>query len=95
MDALVLAIVNASTPALIDAETLAAALREREEIDRWLGQLSAFFTEVPLTAIEAFADAHQLPLDTLRRAYEWVRSRTGERSPDVEDWLGSLEGAAP
>ena len=95
MDAVVLGAVNASTPTMIDTETLAAALDGRTEMDPWLGHLVAFFTELPLEAIEAFAFEHGISTEELRRAYNVVTSRAGEGSSEIDDWLGYLETAAP
>lgn len=96
-DLLVLRTVNASLPREIDAATLATCLRapEREEAARtWLAHLSAFFTEVPLPAIESFAARHRIAHESLARAYDWMKRATGDSSRDVEDWLNDLAGPA-
>jgi hypothetical protein len=95
MDAVVLAIVNCSLPRRIDAPCLRACLRGQEPTGPWLAHLTAFFGEVPIPALEAFAAEGGIAPADLRRGYEAVRRATGDRNPDLEDWLGYLEAPAP
>lgn len=95
MDAVVLGIVNCSLPRRIDAACLRACLRGLEPPGPWMAHLTAFFGEVPVPAIEAFAAEGGIAHEDLRRGYAAVRCATGDRNPDLEDWLGYLEAPAP
>ena len=55
MDRLVEASVNASLPVPVKAGMLAACLRGEVDTAPWLAHLQAFFTELPVNAIERFA----------------------------------------
>lgn len=93
MDRLVEATVNASVPARVDAARLAACLRGEADLEPWLPHLQAFFTELSLDSIEAFAAGHGVTPAALGRVYAAVVERTGDVAPDVEDWLRYLEDA--
>ena len=94
MDELVERAVNASLPVEIDAATLAGCLSGRIDPTPWRPHLAAFFTELRVEVIEEFLAQHAVPASDAMRAYERVARETGERSRDVDDWLGYLAGPA-
>jgi hypothetical protein len=93
VDKLVLATVNAPYRRKISGRTLAACLGRAEPAD-WAVHVATFFTDVSPRLIQAFAAAHGLSRSDLARAYLAMRSRTGERNPDLEAELGALASPA-
>jgi hypothetical protein len=93
VDRLVEVVVNASLPRSIDAATLARCLQTIPPDPAWLPHLIAFFTELPIIAIDTFAAEHHVSRAELRRCYDAVFALTGERNQDVDEWFRYLEAA--
>ena len=87
IDNLVLGTVNASLRNSIDAETL-AGLIQAGSCTR-LSWLAAFFTEVAVWLIAAFAEHHRISRDQLGVTYRTVSRATGEHNRNLEVWLSS------
>lgn len=89
VDKLVLATVNAPYKRAIDATTLQASL-VKLDLDRWLVHVATFFTDVAPELVFKFADQHGISRSKLAEAYLAVKSRTGERNPNLEARLVSM-----
>jgi len=83
VDKLVLATVNAPYRRSIDAATLRACLAKRD-LDQWLVHVATFFTDVAPELVFEFADRHGISRSQLAKTYLAMKSRTGERNPDLE-----------
>lgn len=85
-DALMLGTVNASLPGEIDADSLAAAIREDLPARPWRAHLIALFTEVSLNGLDCFLRGRHIPAGQALACYRtWVAPT--DPKPAVEQWL--------
>jgi hypothetical protein len=83
-DGLVLGTVNAPYKRGITGDQLVAAIRDPQENLDWIVHLTTLFTDVRPALIFGFAERHLIDAGQLRRAYGYVKRKTGERNPEFE-----------
>ena len=93
VDKLVLATVNAPFKRDISVATLQQCVAEAK-IGEWSVHVATFFTDVPPHLIFDFAASHGIPKSKLAHAYLVMKTKTGERNPDLEGELVPLATSA-
>jgi hypothetical protein len=93
VDTLVLATVNAPYKRDISAAILQECIAEASFGD-WRVHVATFFTDVAPDLILNFASAHGISKPRLAETYQLIKSKTGERNPELEAKLVSLAPSA-
>jgi hypothetical protein len=89
VDKLVLATVNAPFKRDISAAALQECIAQAE-ISKWPVHVATFFTDVSPRLVLSFAAGHGISKSKLAEAYVVVKTKTGERNPDLESELVPL-----
>ena len=93
VDKLVLATVNAPYKRDISATILQECIANAE-FDEWLVHVATFFTDVAPDLVFAFASSHGISKLKLAQAYLVMKTKTGERNPNLEGELPPLTRSA-
>ena len=91
VEKLVLATVNAPFRRDISATVLGQCIA-RGKFDEWPVHVATFFTDVSPHLIFSFANHHGISRSKLAETYFVMKTKTGERNPDLE---GELVALAP
>lgn len=86
-DSMVLSYVNNALRDAITTDTLTACLRDAAFAARFREHLTAFFLEVPIPRIDAFATAHDIGHSDLLRVWRWLSAHGREQRPELDRWL--------
>ena len=90
VDTVVVTSVNVPFPKLIDAATLADAIRTSDIPQSYAGHLERFFGETPLNQLLRFCDRHAIGAPVLAGFVRSNRAKLALRRPDLEEHLDAL-----
>jgi hypothetical protein len=89
VEKLVLATVNAPFQRDISATVLGQCIAQGR-IDEWSVHIATFFTDVSPHLVFRFASHHGISRSKLAETYLAMKTKTGERNPDLESELVTL-----
>lgn len=90
VDNLVVTSVNVPFPKLIDAETLARAIRRDRVPAEYAGHLGRFLGEIPVADILRFCDRHQIKARALAKFVRGNRAKLALQRVELEDHLDAI-----
>jgi hypothetical protein len=93
VDRLVLSTVNAPYKRTITAATLQECILT-SRLDEWTVHIATFFTDVSPNLVLGFASAHGISKSKLAEVYLAMKTKTGERNPDLEAELAPVATSA-
>ena len=87
VDMLVLNAINTCWRERITMPTLLHLIRTQEPPGEWMGPVDQLFMEVPVSALQRWANRHHITRAQLAAYYQRFIVPRGDRNPELEGWL--------